>query len=145
MAPPKVTLSETLVQPCYEPTSPVALDSFGPTQQVPLGKVIYARAGDKGSNCNVGFFPMNEAAWPWLRSLLSTEKFIELLGDDYQGQRIDRMQFDSLWAVHFLLHDWLDRGVTANATYDILGKFVAEYVRCKIVDVPTQFLEMGTV
>lgn len=143
--PPKTTLSEPLIQPCYEPTSPVALDSFGPTQKVPLGKVVYARAGDKGSNCNVGFFPMHEAAWPWLRTLLSTDKFIDLLGDDYKGQKIDRLEFPRLWAVHFLLHDWLDRGVTANATYDILGKFVAEYVRCKVVDVPTQFLEMGTV
>lgn len=50
-----------------------------------------------------------------------------------------------LWAVHFLLHDHLDRGVTANATYDVLGKFVAEYLKAKHVDVPNSFLAKGTI
>ena len=39
---------------------------------------------------------------------------------------IECMEFPNLWAVHFLLHDHLDRGVTANAEDDILGKFIAE-------------------
>ncbi|KAF2769751.1 DUF1446-domain-containing protein [Teratosphaeria nubilosa] len=144
--PPPTTITKDLPsQPSYETSDPIPLESFGPTSKAPLGKIIFARAGDKGSNCNVGFFPRHESVWPWLRTLLSTEKFIELLGDDYKGQQIDRMEFPKLWAVHFLLHDWLDRGVTANATYDILGKFVAEYVRCKVVDVPVEFLEMGTI
>lgn len=76
---------------------------------------MHARAGDKGSNCNVGLFMRNEDEWDWLRSFLSTEKLIELLADDYVGQKIDRMEFPDLWAVHFLLHDHLDRGVNANA------------------------------
>lgn len=104
---------------------------------------MYARAGDKGSNCNVGLFARNAEEWPWLRTLLSTEKLIELMADDFKGQEIDRMEFPNLWAVHFLLHDHLDRGVTANATYDVLGKFIAEYLRLKHVDVPVAFLEKG--
>ena len=132
------------MQPSYETASPVDLSTFGPTVKLPLGRILYARAGDKGSNCNVGFFPMNEAVWPWLRSFLSTEKFIELIGnEDYKGQKIERMEFQDLWAVHFLLHDWLDRGVVANATYDILGKFIAEYIRAKVVDIPIKFLAYG--
>ncbi|KAK4960329.1 hypothetical protein LTR10_003224 [Elasticomyces elasticus] len=141
---PRKTLSEKLVQPSYEPDSPAALESFGSTSLKPLGRVMHARAGDKGSNCNVGFFPVHDAAWPWLRSFLTTERFIELLADDYKGQHIDRMEFPGICAVHFLLHDYLDRGVTANATYDILGKFVAEYIRCKKVEIPDKILELGT-
>ena len=102
---------------------------------------MYGRAGDKGSNCNVGFFARNAEEWQWLRSLLSTEKMIELMDEEYKGQKIDRMEFPKLWAVHFLLHDHLDRGVTANAGYDILGKFIAEFIRLKVVDVPVTFLE----
>lgn len=145
ISPPEKTLAEKLVQPSYEPESPQSLDSFGPTTMLPLGRVLYARAGDKGSNCNVGFFPVHDDAWEWLRSFLTTQKFIELLADDYRGQIIDRMEFSEIHAVHFLLHDWLDRGVTANATYDILGKFVAEYIRCKKVQIPDRLIALGTI
>jgi hypothetical protein len=141
--PPEKTIVHPSSQPSYQPTNPVDLSSFGPTVRAPLGRVVYARAGDKGSNCNVGFFSRDVSEWPWLRSLLSTGKLVELMGDDYKGQKIDRMEFPNLWAVHFLLHDHLDRGVTANTTYDVLGKFIAEYLRSKHVDVPTSFLAKG--
>lgn len=91
----------------------------------------------------MGFFTRDESEWPWLRSLVTTEKLIELMGEDYKGHKIDRMEFPKLWAVHFLLHDHLDRGVTANASYDILGKFIAEYIRLQHVEVPVAFLEKG--
>ena len=143
--PPTDTIVHPASQPSYPPTDPVNLDSFGPTSVAPLGRIVYGRAGDKGSNCNVGFFTRDASEWPWLRSLLSTEKLIELMGDDYKQQKIDRMEFPNLWAVHFLLHDHLDRGVTANATYDILGKFIVEYLRLKHVDIPEAFLGKGTI
>ncbi|KIW00488.1 uncharacterized protein PV09_08009 [Verruconis gallopava] len=143
--PPTTTLSEPMVQPDYGPTDAADLWTFGPTARAPLGRIVHARAGDKGSNCNVGFFPAHPEAWPWLRSFLSTPRLIELIGDDYKGQKIDRMEFPKINAVHFLLHDWLDRGVVANASYDILGKFISEYIRCKVVDIPEKFLAMGTI
>ncbi|KAK8074216.1 hypothetical protein PG994_005115 [Apiospora phragmitis] len=99
----------------------------------------------RGSNCNVGLFVRDEYEWPWLRSLLTTEKFVELMGDEYAGQKIDRMEFPNLWAVHFLVKDFLDRGVTANATYDVLGKFLAEFVRCRTVEMPVEFLKRGRI
>jgi hypothetical protein len=141
--PPTKTIVHPTSQPSYEPTNPIELSAFGPTKRMPLGRVVYARAGDKGSNCNVGLFARNSEEWPWLRTLLSTEKLINLMADDFKGQKIDRMEFPNLWAVHFLLHDHLDRGVTANATYDVLGKFIAEFLRLKIVDVPIVFLDQG--
>ncbi|KAF2808486.1 DUF1446-domain-containing protein [Mytilinidion resinicola] len=120
LPPPSNTIPHKPQQPSYPPTSP-------------------------GSNCNIGLFVRHGDEWARLRSFLSLKTFIELLGEEYHGQQIDHMEFEQLWAVHFLLHDWLDRGVTANATYDILGKFLAEYLRCKIVDVPNVFLERGKI
>jgi hypothetical protein len=143
--PPGCTLIEPLVQPSYDPKSPTPLQSFGPTSKIPLGRVVYARAGDKGSNCNVGFFPAHDKAWSWLRSFLTKQCLIDLIADDYRGQVIDRMELPRICAVHFVLHDWLDRGVTANATYDILGKFIAEYIRCKVVSVPDEIIALGTI
>lgn len=143
LEPPTDTIVHPASQPSYEPTDSIDMGSLGPTKSMPLGRIVYARAGDKGSNCNVGFFARNKEEWPWLRTLLNTEKLIELMADDFKGQKIDRMEFPNLWAVHFLLHDHLDRGVTANASYDVLGKFIAEFLRLKRVDVPVVFLEKG--
>ncbi|KAJ5901921.1 DUF1446-domain-containing protein [Penicillium taxi] len=145
VTPAEVVLKGPVQQPTYEAIAPLPLSTFGVTTQAPLGHVVLGRAGDKGSNCNVGFFVRNADEWSWLQSLLSTEKFIELMGKDYKGQKIDRMEFPHLWAVHFLLHNHLDRGVCANSTYDTLGKFLCEYIRCKTVDVPVTFLERGKV
>lgn len=143
--PPEKTIAHPTSQPSYETVSPANIESFGPTHRLPLGYVVMARAGDKGSNCNIGLFVREESQWPWLQSLLSTKQFIELMGEEYIGQKIDRMEFPNLWAVHFLVHDHLDRGVTANATYDVLGKFLGEYIRTKLVDVPLAFLAKGRV
>ncbi|KAF2029461.1 DUF1446-domain-containing protein [Setomelanomma holmii] len=140
--PPKKTIEHLSQQPSYPPpTDPVSLDSFGPTKPAPLGHVVLGRAGDKCSNCNAGFFVRHEDEWDWLRSLLSPETFIELMADEYRGQKVDRMEFPSIWAVHFLVHDHLDRGVTANPTYDVLEKFSRGFVRTRFVNVPTKFLE----
>jgi hypothetical protein len=48
---------------------------------------------------------------------------IELMAEEFKGQKIDRMGFPNLWAVHFLLHDHLDRGATANASYESRTRF----------------------
>ncbi|KFA46129.1 hypothetical protein S40293_03749 [Stachybotrys chartarum IBT 40293] len=58
----------------HQTDDPVALDSFGVTIRAPFGHVVLGRAGDKGSNCNVGFFMREESEWPWLKSMLSTER-----------------------------------------------------------------------
>ncbi|KAI1866730.1 uncharacterized protein JN550_007583 [Neoarthrinium moseri] len=143
--PPEETIEHPEIQPSYETANAIPLEAFGPTVKAPLGYRVLARAGDKGSNCNVGFFVRDESEWPWLQSFFTTAKFIELMGDEYHGQKIDRMEFRGLWAVHFLVKDFLDRGVTANATYDVLGKFLAEFIRARFVDMPIQFLMKGKI
>lgn len=55
----------------------------------------------------------------------------------------DRCEFPNMLAVHFLLHDHLDRGVSCSSSYDFLGKNVAEYLRAKHVDLPVKFLNRG--
>jgi hypothetical protein len=68
----------------------VDLKSFGPTEKGPLGWVVHARSGDKGSDCNVGFFVRHRDEWDWLRSLLSVDTVKNLLGDEYRGKPIVR-------------------------------------------------------
>jgi hypothetical protein len=82
----------------------------------------------------------------WLRSLLSTPKAKELLGDAYNANpelEIERFELPNLRAVHFLFRNLLDRGVAVTTTVDFLGKNVAEYLRAKWVDLPVKFLNRG--
>lgn len=97
------------------------LNSFGPTTLAPIGYVVHGRSGDKSSNVNIGLFVRHVDEWDWLRSLLTTSKMKELLRDEYKGGKIDRYEFPNVLAVHFVLHDHLDRGVNSNSTYDFLG------------------------
>ncbi|KAK4688310.1 hypothetical protein P7C73_g1801, partial [Tremellales sp. Uapishka_1] len=129
------------------PTSDVSVPQLdlGPTTHAPLGYVAHGRSGDKGPNCNMFYFVRNEDEYAWLKAILTTEKLKELLGEEYVGGRIDRFEFDGIWGVHFLLHNHLDRGVSANSTYDTLGKMPAEFIRSQLVDIPDQFLARGRI
>ncbi|KAK5684837.1 hypothetical protein LTS10_002912 [Elasticomyces elasticus] len=62
-----------------------------------------------------------------------------------EQMRIDRFEMPNIRAVHFLLHDHLDRGYDSCSTYDTLGKNCCEYLRAKTVDVPNRFLEYAKI
>ena len=112
--------------------------------RLPLGSIVLGRSGDKCSDANVGFFVRHDDEWEWLRSFLTIDKIKELLGpEEYKGKRIDRFEMKNIRAVHFLLHDHLDRGYDACSTYDTLGKNVCEYLRARSVDLPVRFVERG--
>lgn len=137
-------------QPSYETSNPISPISFGETVRAPLGKIVLGRSGDKASDCNVGFFvrpsPNNEL-WDWLRSTLTIPKIKEMLGPEEVHKfgkpelRVDRFEMPGIRAVHFLLHDHLDRGYDSCSTYDTLGKNCCEYLRAKTVEMPRRFLE----
>jgi hypothetical protein len=142
--------SETKTYPKHQPTQDVtsktiALSSFGPTIRSPLGTVVHARSGDKGSDCNVGFWVRYADEYTWLLNLLSVDTMKDLLADEYKGGRIERCEFEGLKAVHFLLKDHLDRGVSCTTSVDFLGKNCAEYLRSRWVDVPLKFLGRGKI
>lgn len=137
---------ETKTWPAQQPSQAVTKDAksdFGLTTRGPLGWIVHARSGDKGSNANVGFWCRHKDEWDWLRSLLSIETIQRLLADEFKGKKIDRFELPNMYAVHFLLHDHLDRGVSCSSSYDFLGKNVAEYLRSKHVDLPNRFLNRG--
>lgn len=146
MGVPAVTKTYPRQQPSYETNNPVDLSSFGETVHVPLGYIVLGRSGDKASDCNVGLFVRHDDEWDWLRSFLTTKKIQELLGPaEYTGKPIDRFEMANIRAVHFLLHDHLDRGYNACSNYDTLGKNACEYIRAKTVDIPKKFVDRGRI
>ncbi|KAG7151930.1 hypothetical protein HYQ46_012246 [Verticillium longisporum] len=144
--PPSDTKAFVRDQDTYETSNPVDVGSFGPTTRAPLGYIVHARSGDKGSDCNVGFFVRQADEWDWLRSVLTVDKVRELLGDDDTGKpsSASNCPIFAMLAVHFLLKDHLDR-VASSSTYDVLGKNLAEYLRAKHVEISDRFLERGKI
>lgn len=94
---PTETLEFLYDQPSYETSAPIQLNSYGPSVRAPLGHIVHARSGDKGSDANVGFFVRNADEWDWLRSILSTSKIRELLADDDTGAPIHRFELPHIW------------------------------------------------
>jgi hypothetical protein len=142
--------TETKTYPKHQPTqdstsAPVPLSSFGPTVRAPLGTIVHARSGDKGSDCNVGFWVRYADEYAWLQNVLSVDMMQYLLADEYKGNRIERCEFAGLKAMHFLLKDHLDRGVSCTMSADFLGKNCAEYLRARWVDVPLKFVARGKI
>jgi hypothetical protein len=66
---PPVTEEFQRIQTSYDPENATDLDSYGPTELVPLGYIVHGRSGDKGSDANVGFYVRHADEWEWLRSL----------------------------------------------------------------------------
>jgi hypothetical protein len=144
--PPQQTRTYPRQQPDQSNTfHPTPLSSFGATVRAPLGTIAHARSGDKGSDCNVGFWVRHADEYDWLRSLLSTAFMKELLADEYRGGRVERWEVPGLKAVHFLLKDHLDRGVSCTTSVDFLGKNCAEFLRARVVEVPLRFLARGRI
>ncbi|KAL1953645.1 hypothetical protein VTO42DRAFT_2394 [Malbranchea cinnamomea] len=164
--PPPVTKTYPSRQPSQPTTEHPAniLTDFGPTVRGPLGWIVHARSGDKGSDANCGFWVRHDDEYAWLRSLLSTAKARELLGKEWRGDpnayspssnsaepategpgvmRIERFELPELRGVHFLFRNLLDRGVSSTSSVDFLGKNVAEFLRARWVDIPIKFLNRG--
>ncbi|KAJ7034155.1 hypothetical protein C8F04DRAFT_1102429 [Mycena alexandri] len=139
--PPSVTKIFAKQQPSAPSYKAGAVREFGETVRAPLGLIAHGRSGDKGSDANVGFFVSNAAHYDWLRQFLSVDRMKTLLAKEYNGKEIDRFELPNINAVHFLLHDHLDRGVSCTTTVDFLGKNVAEFIRAREVDIPREFLQ----
>ena len=107
----------------------------GETVRLPLGTIIGARSGDKGGNANVGLWARTEAAWWWLESWLTTERFRSLLpeADDLD---IQRYAFANLSALNFVVVGLLGEGVASSTRPDPQAKGLGEYLRSRVVDIP---------
>lgn len=127
-------------RPSYETSSPTELHTFGATSRVPLGTIAHARSGDKGGNCNVGFYVRTVEEYRWLQSYVTVPRIKMLLGEDYkESVSVEHCKFPEIFAVHFRLLDFLAGGAACSSRIDMLRKGVAEYLRSKFVDVPATF------
>lgn len=131
--------SPSTIRDNHDPETPQVFN--GPTKPLRLGDIVLGRSGDKGGNLNVGFFPKNPSHWPWLRSFMTRERMRELIGEDWEeGFFIERVEFEGIRAVHFVIYGILGRGVSSSSRLDGFGKGFVDYVRDKVVGVPVELV-----
>ncbi len=123
------------------PTPAIALPAVpgGPTRDVPLGTICGARSGDKGGNGNVGLWVRTPAAYRWLADYLTVARLRELMSEARELD-VDRFEFPNLLALNFVVKGLLGDGVAASLRSDPQAKSLGEYLRAKVVPIPTVLL-----
>jgi hypothetical protein len=120
----------------HEPSVSVA---SGPTAALPLGTLFGARSGDKGGNANVGIFARSDEGWVWLDNFLSVDQIRRLLPET-EPLEIDRYRLPALRSLNFVIHGLLEEGVAASTRQDAQAKGLGEWLRSRVVDIPTSLL-----
>jgi len=109
------------------------------TRAVPLGTVFGARSGDKGGNANLGIFARSEDAWNWLDNELTIDRLRALLPET-TNMSIDRHRFPKIRSLNFVVHGLLEEGVAASTRQDAQAKALGEWLRARVVELPTSLL-----
>jgi hypothetical protein len=107
--------------------------------RAPLGRVIGARSGDKGGNANLGVWARTDDAYVWLSNFLTVDRVQELLPET-KDLTLQRHDLPNIRALNFLIVGLLEEGVAASTRMDGQAKGLGEYLRAKVVDVPTDLL-----
>jgi hypothetical protein len=111
----------------------------GSTERRPLGELVGTRSGDKGGNANLGVFTRSDEAYAWLTSFLTTERLRELLPET-ADLTIERFELANLRSLNFVIHGLLQEGVAASTRIDAQAKSLGEWLRARVVDIPTSLV-----
>jgi hypothetical protein len=111
----------------------------GSTIDVPIGRLVGARSGDKGGDANLGVWARSDEAYGWLDSFLTVDRLQRMLPDAV-GHDIDRFALPNLRAINFVIRGYLDEGVASSTQWDPQAKTLAEYFRSRPAPVPEHLL-----
>jgi hypothetical protein len=109
------------------------------TQRGPLGLLLGARSGDKGANANVGVWARSGEAFEWMAQFLTVERFRELLPET-AGLEIERYELANVLALNFVVRGILGEGVAATTRPDAQAKSLGEFLRSRVVELPSALL-----
>ena len=135
-----IPLPPTMTPPVVDAgTEAESIAAIEPTEMVPLGRIVDARSGDKGSAANVGLWVRTDAAYAWLRSTLSTAQLRELM-PEAKELKIDRYELPNLRAINFVIHDLMPGGAIATGRFDRQAKALGEFLRQRHIAIPKSLL-----
>ncbi|MCL4686299.1 acyclic terpene utilization AtuA family protein [Myxococcota bacterium] len=121
------------------PPEPAVSAPAGATTREPLGRVFGARSGDKGGNANLGVFARSDEAWAWLDGFLTIDRLRALL-PEVAPLAIERHRLPNLRSLNFVLIGLLEEGVAASTRQDPQAKSLGEWLRARVVELPTALL-----
>ena len=93
----------------------------GATIEMPLGRLAYARSGDKGNSSNVALIAREPRFLPLIRREVTVERLVLHLGDLVKGPA-QRFEAPGLHALNFLIDNALGGGGMASPRIDPQGK-----------------------
>jgi hypothetical protein len=109
------------------------------TQRGPLGLLLGARSGDKGANANVGVWARSEEAFVWMSEFLTVERLRDLLPET-AGLEVERYELANVLALNFVVRGILGEGVAASTRPDAQAKSLGEFLRSRVVELPSLLL-----
>ncbi|MBB4752369.1 hypothetical protein BJ964_006530 [Actinoplanes lobatus] len=139
IAPPPVT-----ADPPEETVAGFGRTREGLEVEVPLGRLVFARSGDKGGTANVGVWvpvghPRRAEAYAWLRDWLTPAVVSRLLPES-AGLGIEVFALPNLRAVNIVIDGLLGDGVASSTRFDPQAKAVGEWLRARTVNLPKELL-----
>ena len=137
----------TVVDPVLPPDTPAVIAApsrvhgvvAGAGVATPLGRLVGARSGDKGGNANLGVWARRPDAYVWLEQFLTGDKLQELLPETARLPVV-RHELPNLLALNFVIVGLLGEGVAANTRQDGQAKSLGEWLRARVVDIPSVLL-----
>lgn len=120
------------------PDAPIA-PARGETRRSPLGALVSARSGDKGSDANVGVWVERDDAYAWMVHALDIDAFYTIL-PEARGLVVERYELPNLRALNFVVRGLLAGGAIACARVDRQAKALGEFLRARHFDVPVSLL-----
>jgi hypothetical protein len=112
----------------------------GPMVTLPLGRLAYARSGDKGNSSNIAIIARKPHYLPLLRRELTPERMVEHFGH-LVGGPAERFEAPGLYALNFLMQDALGGGGMASLRIDPQGKAYGQMALEMAIDVPQAWAE----
>jgi hypothetical protein len=107
----------------------------GPTREVPLIELAYARSGDKGDISNIGVIARRPEDLPLLRAQLTETAVAKYLAHLVKG-RVTRYEVPGIHGFNFVCEAALDGGGIASLRNDALGKGMAQVLLAMPVRIP---------
>lgn len=125
-------------------SAPPVGDWVGDTVRAPLGRLAYARSGDKGGDANIGVWipadhPARDDAYAWLAGFLDEATVHDLIREAATLD-IEIHPLPNLAAVNIVIRGLLGEGVASSTRLDPQAKGVGEWLRARDCAIPASLL-----
>ncbi len=109
------------------------------TQEIRLGKIAYARSGDKGSAATLGVFAYTAEGYAFLEEHL-TPAVMETYFRPMGCGRVKRYEVPNLLTLNFVLPNVLAGGGSRSLRVDAQGKAVGQVALELLLTIPADLL-----